>query len=59
VLLRVSGGSAESCGELVDVLADIAPGDEMTITVRRGFSRLTLETTASAWPTEPPDLGCG
>lgn len=59
VLLEIDGESADTFAELVDVLADIAPGDEMTVTVRRGFSRLTLETTATAWPTEPPDLGCG
>ena len=59
VLLRINGQSADTFAELVDVMADVTPGDEITITVRRGFSRLTLETTASAWPTEPPDLGCG
>ena len=59
VLLEINGESAETFADLVDVLADVTPGDEITITVRRGFSRLTLETTATAWPTEPPDVGCG
>jgi len=59
VLLQINGESADSFAALVEVMAEIAPGDEMTVTVRRGFRRLTAETTASAWPTEPPDLGCG
>ena len=59
VLLEINGESADTFAELVDVMADVTPGDEITITVRRGFSRLTLETTATAWPTEPPDVGCG
>lgn len=59
VLLEINGESAETFADLVDALADVTPGDEMTVTVRRGFSRLTLETTATAWPTEPPDVGCG
>ena len=59
VLLQINGQSADTFSELVDVLAAVAPGDEITITVRRGFSRLTLESTASAWPTEPPQSGCG
>lgn len=59
VLLEINGESAASFAELVEVLSDIFPGEEITITVQRGSQRLTREATATAWPTEPPQSGCG
>ena len=59
ILLELNGQSTDSFEELVDILADIQPGDELTITVRRGAQRLTLDTTARPWPTELPRSGCG
>jgi S1-C subfamily serine protease len=58
-VLQINGESAGTFAELVEALASVIPGDEMTITVRRGFQRLTLEGVATAWPTSPPTLGCG
>ena len=59
VLLQVNGEPAGTFAELLKALSDITPGDEITLTVQRGFRRLTLDTTAKAWPTAPPTLGCG
>lgn len=58
-VLQINGESADTFAELAEAMSSISPGDEITITVQRRFQRLTLETVATAWPTEPPDLGCG
>lgn len=58
-LLQINGESADTLDELVEVLSEITPGEEITITVQRGFRRLTLDATITGWPTERPDLGCG
>ena len=58
-LLQINGESANSFDALVAVLSDITPGEEITITVQRGFRRLMLDATITAWPTERPKLGCG
>ncbi len=58
-LLQINGESADSFDELVEVLSDITPGEEITITVQRGFRRLMLDATITAWPTERPAFGCG
>lgn len=58
-VLQINGDSAGTFAELVDVLSTISPGEEITITVQRGFLRLMLEATSTAWPSSPPTLGCG
>ncbi len=58
-LIAINDQSADTVDELVDVLASITPGDEITITVQRSWRRLELETTAKAWPTTPLSAGCG
>ncbi len=55
----INGQPADSYERLVDVLAGIAPGEEITITVQRGSRTLTLETEIGGWPTERPLGGCG
>ena len=58
-LISINDASAESVNELVGALAAITPGEEIVITVRRGWRRVELETTAQAWPTVPLSGGCG
>jgi S1-C subfamily serine protease len=58
-LSQINGESTTTFDELLNVLSDISPGDEITITVQRGLRRLTLNASATAWPTEAPRLGCG
>ena len=58
-LLQINGESADSMDKLVEVLSEITPGEEIAITVQRGFRRLTVEATVTAWPTQQPELGCG
>ena len=58
-LLRINDQPAATFSELVDALATVSPGDEITITVQRGLRRLTLSATITAWPSRPPVFGCG
>ena len=58
-VLELNGDPADTFDKLSEAISSIQPGDEITITVRRGLRRLTLETTAGSWPTAPPRLGCG
>lgn len=58
-ILRINDQSSQTFDELVTVLANISPGDRITLTVQRGLRRLTLEATVTAWPSEPPLFGCG
>ncbi|MCY3923675.1 MAG: trypsin-like peptidase domain-containing protein [Chloroflexi bacterium] len=58
-LIAINDQSADTADELVDVLASITPGEEITITVQRSWRRLELEATAKAWPTSPLSAGCG
>ncbi len=58
-LIAINDQSADTADELMDVLASIVPGEEITITVQRSWRRLELETTAKAWPTSPLSVGCG
>lgn len=58
-LIAINDQSADTIDELVEVLASINPGDEITITVQRSWRRVELEATAKAWPTSPLNSGCG
>ena len=58
-LIAINDQSADTIDELTEVLATITPGEEMTITVQRGWRRVELNATAKAWPTSPLDRGCG
>lgn len=58
-LVAINDQSAATIDELVEVLATITPGDEITITVQRSWRRVELEATAKAWPTSPLSAGCG
>ena len=59
VILAINGEQAATFDQLVQALASVLPGDAITITVRRGAGRLTLETTAGSWPAQIPEGGCG
>ena len=59
LVLEVNGHQAHSLDLLIDVMASIKPGDELSITVLRGRKQMTLEAIAGAWPSEPPTNGCG
>ena len=59
LILRVNGAAINGFDDLLAAMRAIAPGDEFTITVRRGLRTLTRDATATAWPTEAPQTGCG
>lgn len=58
-IARINGIRIASLDALVMALMPVSPGDEVSITVDRAGAFLMLDTTASAWPTEPPASGCG
>ncbi len=59
VILRINGQAAETFDQLGDALANVTPGDDLSVAVRRGLRVLTLNATAKAWPTAIPRSGCG
>ena len=59
LVLQVNGDPAHSFDLLIDAMASIKPGDELSITVMRRSNEMTLEATAGSWPTERTMLGCG
>lgn len=59
LLIAINDQPAGTIDELVEVLASVTPGEEITITVQRSWRRLELDATARAWPTTPLSPGCG
>ncbi len=59
IILVINDEPAATFDQLLEVMASVLPGDEITITVRRGLRELTVETTAGGWPTTIPEGGCG
>ena len=59
IILAINGEPAATFDLLTEALASVLPGEEFTITVRRGLRELTVEATAGVWPTTIPDDGCG
>ena len=59
VILQVNGKAVETFEQLSEALANVAPGDDISVTVRRGQRELTLEASANTWPSTIPESGCG
>lgn len=59
VILQVNGQAVGTFDQLGEALATIAPGEDLSVTVRRGLRELTLEASANTWPSTIPEGGCG
>ncbi|MCY3568651.1 MAG: trypsin-like peptidase domain-containing protein [Chloroflexi bacterium] len=59
VVLAINDEEAVTFDQLMERMASLAPGDELTITVRRGARSLTLDATAGSWPATIPQGECG
>jgi serine protease Do len=56
LLVQAGGRDLVSADDLFAVLADVAPGGELAITLVRGTDELTVTVT---WPQQPSDPGAG
>jgi len=59
VVLAINDEEAVTFDQLMERMASLFPGDELTITVRRGARSLALDATAGSWPEMLPEGGCG
>ncbi|MXX31260.1 MAG: PDZ domain-containing protein [Chloroflexi bacterium] len=59
VVLAINDEEAVTLDQLMERMASLIPGDDLTITVRRGARSLTLNATAGNWPATLAGSGCG